>query len=68
MAGDELKYNEAAARVMNDAGIPTNDLHAHAQAKLKEIQLPANVHFSEAGSKYLAEKVAAAIELQLPKK
>ena len=66
--GDEVKYNEAAARVMKDAGIPINDLYAHALAKLKDIQLPANVHFSDTGSKYLAEKVAAAIESQLPKK
>lgn len=69
VAGDEVKYNEAAARVMKDAGIPTNDLWTHAKAKIKEIQLPdGNVHFTEAGSKYLAEKVAAAIEAALPKK
>ena len=68
VAGDELTYNAAAARVMQEADVVTNDLHAHAMAKLKEIQLPANVHFSDAGSKYLAEKVAASIELQLPKK
>jgi acyl-CoA thioesterase-1 len=67
VAGDEVKYNTAAARVMKDAAIPTNDLHAHATLKLRDIQLPANVHFSDSGSKYLAEKVAAAIESQLPK-
>jgi acyl-CoA thioesterase-1 len=69
VAGDEVKYNEAAARVMKEAGIPTNDLWAHAKTKIKEIQLPdGNVHFTDAGSKYLAEKVAAAIEAALPKK
>ncbi|MBI3878724.1 MAG: SGNH/GDSL hydrolase family protein [Verrucomicrobia bacterium] len=69
IAGDELKYNEVAARVMKDAGIPTNDLHSHAAAKLKEIQLPdGNVHYTGDGYKYLAEKVAAAIEAALPKK
>jgi len=68
ISGDEAKYNEAAARVMKEAGIPTDDLHAHAVAKLKDVQLPANVHYSEAGSKYLAEKVAAVIEAQLPRK
>jgi acyl-CoA thioesterase-1 len=69
VAGDEVKYNEAAARVMKDAGITTNDLWAHAKAKIKEIQLPdGNVHFTEAGSKYLAEKVAAAIGAALAKK
>jgi hypothetical protein len=69
VAGDELKYNEAAARVMKEAGIPTNDLHAHAQARIKDIQLPdGNVHFTDAGSKYLAEKVVASITAALPKK
>ncbi|MCX7824940.1 MAG: SGNH/GDSL hydrolase family protein [Verrucomicrobiae bacterium] len=69
VAGDEVKYNEAAARVMRDAGIPINDLWAHAQARIKEIQLSnGNVHFTDAGSRYLAEKVAAGIEAALPKK
>jgi hypothetical protein len=65
--GDELKYNEAAARVMTAAGIPTNDLRTHALAK-PEAQLPANVHYSPEGSRYLAEKVAAVITEHLPKK
>jgi len=68
IAGDEVKYNEAAARVMTAAGIPTDDLCAHARAKLKEVQIPANVHYTPAGYKYLAEKAAAEIEKALPKK
>lgn len=68
IAGDVVKYNEAAARVMSAAGIPTDDLCAHAQARLKEVQLPANVHFTPAGYEYLAAKVAAEIEKALPKK
>jgi acyl-CoA thioesterase-1 len=68
VAGDDVKYNEAAARVMKEAGIPTNDLHAHAQARIKEIQLPnGNVHFTGEGSKFLSEKVAATIEAALKK-
>ena len=66
--GDEAKYNEAAARVMTAAGLPTDDLCAHASAKLKDVQLPANVHYSPAGYHYLAEKVAAVIAENLPKK
>lgn len=66
--GDEVKYNEAAARVMTAAGIPTDDLCAHANAKLKEVQLPANVHYSKEGYHYLAEKVSAVIAEYLPKK
>lgn len=68
IGGDEKKYNEAAARVMTAAGIPTDDLCAHAAAKLKDVQLPANVHYSPDGYKYLAEKVAGEIEKALPKK
>ena len=63
--GDEVKYNEAAARVMKAAGVPTDDLFTHAQAKIKEIQKPADVHYSSEGSKYLATKVAAEIEAAL---
>ncbi|MDB6073932.1 MAG: lipolytic protein family, partial [Verrucomicrobiaceae bacterium] len=66
--GDELKYNEAAARVMTAADVPTDDLHSHAKAKLADIQLPKNVHYSPTGYKYLAEKVSAEIEKALPKK
>ncbi len=68
IAGEEVKYNEAAARVMKEAGIPTDDLNAHAAAKLKEVQLPANVHFSNAGYQYLGEKVAREIGAALPRK
>jgi acyl-CoA thioesterase-1 len=66
--GDEVKYNEAAARVMTAAGVKTDDLFTHAQAKIKEIQNHADVHYNAAGYKYLAEKVAAEIEAELPKK
>jgi acyl-CoA thioesterase-1 len=68
IAGEEVKYNEAAARVMKEAGIPTDDLNAHAAAKLKDVQLPANVHYSDAGYKYLAEQVAKEIAAALPRK
>lgn len=61
VADESIQFNEVAARVMAKAGIPTNDLHAHAKAKLKEIQLPANVHFTPEGSAYLADQVAAEI-------
>jgi acyl-CoA thioesterase-1 len=62
VAGDELKYNAVAARVMQAAGVPTNDLHAHAAKRIQEIQLPAgNVHYTPEGYAYLAQKVAAEI-------
>jgi acyl-CoA thioesterase-1 len=66
-AADELKYNEAAARVMKDAGIPTDDLHALCQPTLSAWQRPQNVHFTAEGSAGLAAKVAADIEAALKK-
>ncbi len=65
IADEAIQFNAVAAKVMEAAGVPTNDLHSHAKAKLAEVQLPANVHFSPEGSKYLAEKVAAEIEKAL---
>lgn len=66
VGGSEKAYNEAAARVMSAAGIPTDDLWKHANAKLNEIGLPdANVHYTPAGYKYLAEQVAKEIEAKL---
>lgn len=66
-ANAELKYNEAAARVMKDEGIPTDDLHALCKPKLAEWQLPANVHFKPEGYAGLAAKVAAEIGTALKK-
>lgn len=65
IAGEEVKYNEVAGRVMKDSGVVTNDLHALCLPKLAEWQLPNNVHFKEDGSAGLAVKVAAAIEAAL---
>lgn len=65
IADDSIKYNAVAAKVMNEQGIAINDLHAFALARLKEIQQPANVHFSPAGSKVLAKQVAESITAAL---
>lgn len=61
VADESVKYNEIAAKVMAEHKIATDDLHAFASPRLAEIQLPANVHFSPAGSKALAEQVAKSI-------
>jgi len=61
VAGDEAKYNEAAKRVMEKHGVAIDDLCAFALPRLKEIQLPRNVHFTPAGSKLLAQQVADSI-------
>ncbi|QDU36468.1 GDSL-like Lipase/Acylhydrolase [Maioricimonas rarisocia] len=59
--GDEVKYNDVAAKVMQEMGVEINDLYAYAKPRLSEIQRPANVHFSPAGSAVLAEQVASSI-------
>jgi acyl-CoA thioesterase-1 len=63
---DADRYNAAARRVMQRHGVTVNDLYAFAQPKLAEIQLPANVHFTPAGSQALAQPVAQAIAAALP--
>jgi acyl-CoA thioesterase-1 len=65
VADEAVMFNKAAAKVMHAEGVPTNDLHSYAKAKLHDIQLPANVHYKPEGSKYLAGKVAAEIEKAL---
>ena len=66
--GDSAKYNEIAAKVMAEHKIAVDDMFAYSNARLKEIQRPANVHFTPEGSRYLAEQVVKAIEAKLPKK
>jgi len=58
---DAVAYNAVAKRAMDENGVTINDLYAFALPKLKEIQRPANVHFTQQGSAVLAEQVAAAI-------
>lgn len=67
VAKDEVAYNEAALRVMKAEGVTVDDLHALAESKLPEIQLPKNVHFSGSGYKMLAAQVAASIKSALGK-
>ena len=59
--GMPAKYNREAVKIMNKNGIIINDLHAFMLPRLKELQLPNNVHFTEEGSKALAGKVVERI-------
>ncbi len=59
--GDEVKYNEAAARVMQKHGVEVNDLYAFALPRLAKIQHKADVHFNARGNDVLGEEVAAKI-------
>ena len=62
-----IAYNAVAKKIMKRNGIAIDDLYAFALPKLKEIQLPANVHYTPEGSKTLAAHVAAAISKALEK-
>jgi lysophospholipase L1-like esterase len=66
--GDEVRYNDIARRVMQKHGVAINDLYSFALPRLSDIQRPANVHFSEEGSKQLATAVAASIQKALDAK
>lgn len=68
---DVLAYNAVAEKIMKENGIAIDDLYSFALPRIKEIQLPDNVHFSGDGSKTLATQVVASIEKGLasrPKK
>jgi lysophospholipase L1-like esterase len=62
---DAELYNKAALEVMSEQGVEINDLYTAIKTKLKKLQMPINVHFSKAGSKFLADQVADAIKKQL---
>jgi lysophospholipase L1-like esterase len=68
VSDDSIKYNDAARRVMERHGVRIDDLHAFCVPRLAEIQRPANVHFTPAGSAALAEEVAKQVEAALPKR
>ncbi len=60
------RYNAAALEIMKENEIPINDLHGDVAEKLKELQLPVNVHFTQAGSKFLGDCVAEELLPLLP--
>jgi len=65
---DTVAYNAVAKKIMDENGIAINDIYAFALPRLKEIQQPANVHFTPEGSAVLAKQVAAAITEALQKR
>ena len=66
-AGKEIAYNTAARRVMTEAHVAINDLHAAVRDQSETLQKPKDVHFKKEGSALLAEKVAEAIRAQFPR-
>ena len=67
LEADEVKYNEVAARVMKELGVPVDDLHMVVKAGPTGMQLPKNVHYTPEGYRILARSVVATIEAALGK-
>lgn len=68
VADDSVRYNQVAARIAREVlggDRAINDLHAFTMSRLSEIQKPHDVHFTNDGSRALAEQVATAIRQQL---
>jgi acyl-CoA thioesterase-1 len=65
VTGDEVKYNDIAAKIMKAHNIPTDDMYGYCMPHLKEWQMPKNVHFTAKGSKKLAEDAVAHIKVAL---
>jgi acyl-CoA thioesterase-1 len=61
----ELPLNNFAMRLMRENSIPIDDLHAYVLPKQAQLQLPRNVHFTDAGYEALADAVAASIQAAL---
>ena len=65
---DVLAYNAAAAKIMQERGIPIDDLYSLAMPQLQTIQLPVNVHYTAEGYNVLAGQVADSILKELTQK
>jgi acyl-CoA thioesterase-1 len=61
LPADVVLYNDRAMKVMKENGVAIDDLYAFALPRLAEWQLPANVHFTGAGSEALGKEVARVI-------
>ena len=58
VVGDSEKYNKIATKIMREKKIMINDLYGFCKPQLEQIQRPANVHFTPAGSRALGQQVA----------
>lgn len=65
--GKVPEYNAIAQKVMSENGVAIDDLNAAITPQVAKLQNPKDVHFSAAGSKFLAEEVAKSIEAALKK-
>jgi lysophospholipase L1-like esterase len=65
--GQVKEYNDIAAKVMSENGVAIDDLNAHITPQLATMQNPRDVHYTSAGSEYLAKQVAEEIGKALTK-
>lgn len=65
--GDVAEYNAIAKRIMEANGVRINDLNAYITPHLGKLQKPKDLHYTDEGSAFLAQKVAVEIEAVLPK-
>lgn len=68
VVGDSKKYNAIAAKVMKKHGVQIQDLYTYAKKHQAKIQRKADVHYTPAGSKALAEQCVKVIEAALNQK
>ncbi len=66
-AASIVERNQAAAELMRQHGVATNDLFNAVTPHLAEMQNPNDVHFNGKGYDFLGETVAKAVEAQLSK-
>ena len=66
-ASDVPKYNEIAAQVMTENGVPLDDLYTLILPRQAELQIKGNVQFKTEGYKAVAGQASAAIEKALAK-
>lgn len=59
--GDAARYNRAALPIMKRYGVRVDDLYSFALPRLASVQQPHNVHFTDEGSRLLAQQVANSI-------
>jgi len=63
--GLSAKYNKVALKVMKKNKILIDDLYSFVLPRMEELQIPMNVHFTEAGSEAIGNEVAQFIRNQL---
>lgn len=64
--GDDLKYNDAAARIMRKHGVTVNDLYSLTKGFSPALfTAPGNVHYTKEGYRQIGIQVAAAIQKAL---